>query len=206
MSSAKPKSGKSPRARVFPRDTNLHLPTIVNEEKSKDESTGSTTPMGSGRTSTLKVRGGRSARRHGNPPWTISGDVSVRSGKVAPENILWIEVHATLADSISDFKAGVKRMLSGRGETLHSVSMKPEELRAFLSSERFRLVKLIRRHKPSSVYELAKLSGRDRMAVTMDLKLLEALRFVRLKRSSGTGRARSMPIVPYEAIRIAIDL
>lgn len=95
---------------------------------------------------------------------------------------------------------------TGHGESHHGVSFPPERLRAFLSSERFRLLQLIRRKKPRSVYELAKMASRDRMAVVMDLKVLRALGFVNFQKIRGPGRARSVPVVPYKAIRIAIDL
>jgi len=105
-----------------------------------------------------------------------------------------------------DIKEEIERIMRGEGETHIAVAMSVERLRAFLSSARFRLVSLIRRHNPESVYELAKLAGRPRMAVVQDLKLLHTMRIVKFHVKRGPGRKKVAPYVPYKAIRIAIDL
>ncbi|HLE46673.1 MAG TPA: ArsR family transcriptional regulator [Candidatus Thermoplasmatota archaeon] len=89
-----------------------------------------------------------------------------------------------------------------RGQSFAS----PELLRRFLSSERFRLLKLIRAVKPTSVYGLAKAAERNRMAVTADLNVLKSMGLVRFVKTKGPGRRRTVPEVTYSKIRIAIDL
>jgi predicted transcriptional regulator len=137
----------------------------------------------------------------------ISGNVSGKTLHAEPRETLWLEVTPPTFDQTFDqLKRDVERWDEGEVESHISVAMSAERLRAFLSSERFRLVNLIRRSKPGSVYELAKLAGRPRMAVVQDLKLLRALGFVKFRASRGPGRKKMAPYVPYKAIRIAIDL
>lgn len=82
----------------------------------------------------------------------------------------------------------------------------PEPMRRFLSSKRFQLLQTIWSRHPKSVYELAKMSGRPRMAVVADLKELQWLKLVTFRRARYRGRRVKTPLVPYDRIRIDIDL
>lgn len=200
------KSGKSPRPRDFERVSSSRS-RISSAEKTKGVDSVSTTITATEPTNMIVKRGGRSTRSVGKRPWRISGDVSGKYAGLQPRDILWIEVHSTPDEWMANLKQEMRNFDRGAAKDPHmAVSFSPERLRAFLSSERFRLVRLIRAKQPNSVYELAKLAGRPRMAVVQDLKVLTALGFVRLRGHRGSGRARSIPIVPYKAIRIAIDL
>lgn len=81
-----------------------------------------------------------------------------------------------------------------------------EDLRSFLTPERLRLLRIIRREKPASVYELAKLAGRDRKSITTDLDVLAGLGLVQMGRLAGEGRRRSVPHVEYSRIEIAVEV
>lgn len=81
-----------------------------------------------------------------------------------------------------------------------------EDLRTFLTTERMRLLRLIRREKPASIYALAKLAQRDRGAVTADLDTLVMLGLVRLTRTKGPGRAHTVPHVDYDRIEFGVDV
>ena len=78
------------------------------------------------------------------------------------------------------------------------------ELREILTEKRLEILITITQHQPESISALAVLLGRDYKNVSMDIKLLETLGLVKLE-DSGTGRAR-MPLVPYDEIRLTIDL
>jgi len=54
------------------------------------------------------------------------------------------------------------------------------ELRQLLSNERAKILYVIKNQKPTSIYGLAKLVGRDFKAVIKDIKLLEKFGFVKL--------------------------
>lgn len=81
-----------------------------------------------------------------------------------------------------------------------------ETLRSFLTSERLRLLSLIKHERPASVYELAKLAKRDRKSVITDLEILEGLGLVSMESVKGEGRARSVPHVGYERIEIGVEV
>jgi len=70
-------------------------------------------------------------------------------------------------------------------------------MRRVLSEKRLELLRAIRRHRPSSVYELAKLLNRSLRSVQYDVKVLSELGFLELEKTSDR-RTRSIPRVPYE--------
>jgi predicted transcriptional regulator len=70
-------------------------------------------------------------------------------------------------------------------------------MRRVLSEKRLALLRAVRRHRPSSVYELAGLLNRNLRSVQYDVKILSELGFLELKKD-GNRRVRSVPSVPYE--------
>jgi predicted transcriptional regulator len=80
-----------------------------------------------------------------------------------------------------------------------------EELRRILTGKRLELLMAITRDRPASVNKLAGLLGRDYKNVSTDITILERLGLVTLEAHGGKGKAR-MPTVPYDEIRVTIDL
>jgi len=80
-----------------------------------------------------------------------------------------------------------------------------EELRHVLTEKRLELLVAITRHHPPSVHALAGLMRRDYKNVSTDIAVLERLGLVRLEASGGKNRAQT-PTVPYDEIRVTIDL
>jgi len=81
-----------------------------------------------------------------------------------------------------------------------------EDLRKFLTPERIRLIHIIRTKKPHSIYKLAKLLGRDRKSVTIDLDILKAIGLIDLRKKSIEKRITMIPKVNYSRINIAIPV
>ena len=81
-----------------------------------------------------------------------------------------------------------------------------EDLRKFLTPERIRLIHIIKTKKPHSIYKLAKLLGRDRKSVTIDLDILKAIGLIDLKKKSIEKRITMIPKVNYSKINIAIPV
>lgn len=79
------------------------------------------------------------------------------------------------------------------------------QLRGFLTPNRIKMMSIIKKKKPSSVYELAKELKRDRRHVTEDLTLLRNLGFVELKKEKNV-RDMVKPIVNFDRIEIEIPL
>lgn len=80
-----------------------------------------------------------------------------------------------------------------------------EELRRILTEKRLELLLAITRYRPASVHELAGLLDRDYKNVSTDIALLERVGLVKLGSRGGKGRAQT-PTVPYDEIRVTIDL
>ncbi|WP_461833388.1 HVO_A0114 family putative DNA-binding protein [Desulfothermus sp.] len=74
-----------------------------------------------------------------------------------------------------------------------------QALRAILTPKRIELLKTIKKYKPQSIYELAKLVNRNFKNVNEDLKLLNSLGLIKLIKSN-KARKNSIPVVDYSSI------
>jgi len=79
-------------------------------------------------------------------------------------------------------------------------------LRSLLSNEKARLLHVCKTKQPESIYQLAKLLGRDFKAVRYDIKLLEELGFIELVASHKKGRERLRPVVDTDQLIITINI
>ena len=78
-------------------------------------------------------------------------------------------------------------------------------MRKVLTNKRLGLIKAIKKYKPKSIYQLAKIVKRDSKSVNLDLKILSNLGMVDLK-SEEKGRENIVPKVDYEEIDVAIAI
>ncbi|HSB72584.1 MAG TPA: hypothetical protein VLH58_09205 [Candidatus Methylomirabilis sp.] len=72
-----------------------------------------------------------------------------------------------------------------------------------MTPKRLQLLRLIRQGRPDSVYQLAKLLGRDFKNVHEDVQTLAAYGLVSLKKSAA-GRRTTVPRAPFSAIEFRI--
>ncbi len=79
-------------------------------------------------------------------------------------------------------------------------------LRGLFSDEKARILNICKNKKPESIYELAKLLGRDFKAVRHDVKILEQFGFIELISSHKSGRERLRPIVDADQVIITINI
>lgn len=79
-------------------------------------------------------------------------------------------------------------------------------LRQLLSDERARLIHVIKTKKPDSIYELAKILGRDFKAVRYDIRLLESFGLVELISTHKKGRELLTPVIDIDQLNITINL
>ena len=95
-----------------------------------------------------------------------------------------------LNEALEGFRKTFKAVAAGqrvvRREGVYFSSI--EAARNLLTPSRLALLRVIRAKRPGSIYELAKVVGRDLKNVQEDLKLLEKYGLVRLDRSRRTGR------------------
>lgn len=78
-----------------------------------------------------------------------------------------------------------------------------EGFRKALTVKRLELLHIIKEKHPESINELARFSGRDIKSVATDIKILESLDLIDMKKTPGSGK-KSMPTVEYA--RIGLDI
>ncbi len=112
-----------------------------------------------------------------------------------------------LKESLKDFADTWKKVESGKRvkkeEGIYFDSI--DTMRAVLTNKRLLILKVIRERKPASVYELAKILGRDIKNVNQDLKLLSDSGLVTLEKTE-TDKKRVVPHVDYAKILLEIPV
>jgi predicted transcriptional regulator len=81
-----------------------------------------------------------------------------------------------------------------------------EAARNFLTRERLALLRTIRSRHPDSLYELAKMVGRDFKNVQEDIGILERHGLVLITRELRGKRKVKVPQVPFEEIALRIEI
>src|SRR6267142_62758 len=98
----------------------------------------------------------------------------------------------SVEQGLRDFSDAFEAVRAGRRvrrrEGVYFTSL--EAARNLLTPSRVALLRAIRRTRPGSMYELAKIIGRDLKNVQQDLRILERHGLVRMSRTRGTGSAR----------------
>lgn len=79
-------------------------------------------------------------------------------------------------------------------------------LRQLLSNEKARMLWTLQNKSPASIYELAKMLGRDFKSVREDVELLKEFGFVRFIRESKGRRQRLKPVINLEKLHITLSL
>jgi predicted transcriptional regulator len=111
----------------------------------------------------------------------------------------------SLEEGVKDFRATWKAVAAGkkvtprRGTNFTSL----EAARKVLTPKRLQLLRVIRQGRPDSVYQLAKLVGRDFKNVHADVQAMAAYGLVSLKKTQA-GRRTSVPRVSFSAIEFRV--
>ena len=79
-------------------------------------------------------------------------------------------------------------------------------LRRLLSNERARMLDIIRRKKPSSIYSLAKVLNRDFKSVREDIKLLERFGFIELISEKKGKKVLHKPLITADSVHIILRI
>ncbi len=77
-------------------------------------------------------------------------------------------------------------------------------LRRLLSNEKARTLNVLKKKKPKSIYELAKILGRDFKSVNSDIKLLETFGLIDMIAEKTGKRERLRPILVIDKLNIQI--
>ena len=121
----------------------------------------------------------------------------------------------TVTFTIEPFSEGLQRFKDTFEAARACRPVEPRELvgftsleaaRNFLTRERLGLLRTIKTRRPRSLYELARMVGRDLKNVQEDIRILERHGLVRIaKRPRGT-RTVNVPRVPFAAITLKIAI
>ena len=110
-----------------------------------------------------------------------------------------------LEESLQDFARAWKALESGKRVKLEKGIYfdSIDDMRSVLTNNRLLILKAIRKHRPKSVYELAKHLRRDLKNVNQDLRLLLDIGLVTLE-ATEIDRKRLIPQVDYKKIVLEI--
>jgi len=110
-------------------------------------------------------------------------------------------------DHLNEVKGVWKKLERGWSIKRHEgISFKnTEAVRKILSEERLRILKTIKKEQPKSIYELAKLLGRDIKNTFDDVQFLAQIGLIELKKTK-EGREKSTPKVNYDRILLEIPV
>lgn len=111
---------------------------------------------------------------------------------------------ATLKGSLDKMKAASTGRPHIEKNQIRSASLKA--LLAVATENRLKLFRLIHRHRPASVYDLAKLFDGDLSYVSKEVKTLESLGLIKLEKEVIQGRERRKPVALYDRIVVDFDL
>ncbi len=113
----------------------------------------------------------------------------------------------SLEDVLKEAKGVMKRLERGKAVGKHEgvsfASM--DDMRKALSEERLKILKTIRKEHPASIYELAKILGRDRKNTFDDVQYLAQVGLIDLTKTRD-GREKTTPRVNYETILLEIPV
>ncbi|MEK6527801.1 MAG: hypothetical protein AABZ36_02810 [Nitrospirota bacterium] len=108
---------------------------------------------------------------------------------------------------ISEVRRDLKKI--GKGESVKNRSTLSFEslkaMRKFITDERLKILKAVRKYHPNSIYQLAKIVKRDTKNVSDDVHFLSDIGLLDIKESK-EGRKKTTPVVNYKKILIEIPV
>ena len=79
-------------------------------------------------------------------------------------------------------------------------------LRNLLSNEKSRILHVLKSKNPRSIYELAKILGRDFKSVREDIKVLERFGFIEFHAEKTGNRESLKPVLVIDSLQIQIEI
>ena len=80
------------------------------------------------------------------------------------------------------------------------------KFRQLLSNEKAKILYTLKEDKPDSIYELAKIVGRDFKSVRQDVRLLQHFGLVILKKSAKGKRKSLKPIINLDKLEVVFEV
>ncbi|HIH18223.1 MAG TPA: MarR family transcriptional regulator [Nanoarchaeota archaeon] len=108
---------------------------------------------------------------------------------------------------ISRFGTRFKRLAELEAKAEEAKFSRLGLIRSIITEEKMRILREIKEHPPSSIYELAKRLGRDIKTVRQDIKQLVEIGFLSLERTKAKGKVeKAKPVLAVDSLTIVIDL
>lgn len=114
----------------------------------------------------------------------------------------------SLKESLADMKEVCRLAMAGKGKKVTGMEVffeSVDAMRAILTEERINLLRAIKTKKPKSIYELAKVTGRNIKNVSQDVNHLAELGLIDLKKS-GDPRRSKKPVLLADRIQVEITI
>ena len=112
------------------------------------------------------------------------------------------ELEITITENKGAFSILKKKSISKEGYDFSGLLA----LRQLLSNEKARILDVIKRENPKSIYELSKKLGRGFKSVNDDIKLLTRLGFIELVKEKTKNRIRYKPEIILETLTIHLKI
>ena len=108
----------------------------------------------------------------------------------------------TLEQNQGTFSAIFKHFKSDKTKNPTEISL----LRSLLTNEKARILHVIKTKQPNSIYELAKILGRDFKSVREDIRVLEEFGFLEMIPIHKGRREKLKPLLVLDTLEIRIEL
>lgn len=108
----------------------------------------------------------------------------------------------TLKQEQGAFSALFNRFRSEKKHESSDISM----LRSIFSNEKARLLHILKTKQPNSIYQLAKLLGRDFKSVRSDISVLEQFGFIEMIPIHKGKREKLKPLLVIDELKINIEV
>jgi len=108
----------------------------------------------------------------------------------------------TIKQEQGTFSAIFGRFMGDRGSETSNISM----LRSVLSNEKARLLHVLKTKQPNSIYELAKILGRDFKSVRQDIRVLENFGLIEMIPIHKGNREMLKPLLVLDELKINLEL
>ena len=108
----------------------------------------------------------------------------------------------TLNSEQGAFNAILSRFRGDKKKEYSDISM----IRSLFTNEKARMLHVLKTKQPNSIYELAKLLGRDFKSVRLDIAVLEEFGFVEMMPIHKGKRQKLKPLLVLDQLKINIEL
>lgn len=107
----------------------------------------------------------------------------------------------------SKMRESMKKAIAGEPQVFEDVIFfeSLDLVDSFINPMKAKIIRSIQKHSPESIYELAKILGKDQGYIQKEVKFLEGLGILKIESIKDSGRTKSVPTVIYDKFIIDLD-